>query len=1139
MKRTPLLVAVLTLCVSSAVSYGREELPLKIEVPAPVNLAPKAKITADSEYSGSYLARFVADGQIPPAGSGADVGKVWAVKGGTHSKGATLTFAWSEPVVIAEIVYYGRTAFLPNENWKDYQVLLDGAAKPVLVGQLKSGHGPQRIALPKPAIARKLTVKFTSSYGGANPGASEVRIYSSRATDAMLGKFSSARRVRRGRAPVASPVKDSPELAKRLQAGELGFTKILVIQRNSINCSHVYTYHSEGFGKGGGLYVLTLGEGENKLDRLVDAAEGQILDCNVSYDGKELLFSWKKSAKEKYRIFRMNTDGTELTPITDGTSNDMNACWLPDGGIAFLSDRKPAFAYCWVTTSPILFRCDGDGGNVVRLSANYLNDFTPSVMADGRILYSRWEYVDKPAIPIQSLWTMNADGTGVAGFFGNRVLSPATFMEARQIPGSGKVLCVLTSHNGPCRGAVGIIDTSHGPNAQEGITNLTPEVRVDPVDRGSGNNVRGPYESPYPIDGKHYLVSRGGEIQVRDYAMKSQATVLAKSGAMGYYNPQPIRAMRKPMVRRFIPPTESNQPWATMIMQDVYVGLAPHVQRGRIKQIAIVQELEKSVRAEVSRRSFGFQFPTVSCGATYSPKKVWGYAKVEADGSANFRVPARVPIYFMALDEHGRALQRMRSHTHLMPDERQSCVGCHADRNTVAAAGGARPTAAIRAPQELDKPEWGVGGFSYARIVQPVLDEHCVKCHSPGGKAAKIDLSGDKTDFFNVSYDVLARERWGREGSPYVSWIPTYNGHEANILKVTPKTWGSPVSKLANVVLSGHPDAEGKPRVRLPDAAKRRIFAWIDLNVPYYGTSRSNHYTRPGCRQLMPPAFEKTLADVAKRRCADCHKPDSRGRIRLPRKVYTRITNPRLNTFLTAPLSRSAGGTEACGKIVFKTTDDPDYQAILKTFRPIAELIEKTPRMDMPGAVVDEPCPDPSIGAAAPPPRVVANSSSGAVNPAKAKEPKRMWANSFLWAKAPELVVDKWLSAKPETKGKYVLIEFWATWCGPCRRSIPLLNRFHEKYGDELVVIGVSDESEADVRKLIDPKINYYSAIDTQARTKKKFGVFGIPHVVILEPGGYVIWEGFPLLPGYELTEQIIERILVVGRKLKAQGRTK
>ncbi len=169
-------------------------------------------------------------------------------------------------------------------------------------------------------------------------------------------------------------------------------------------------------------------------------------------------------------------------------------------------------------------------------------------------------------------------------------------------------------------------------------------------------------------------------------------------------------------------------------------------------------------------------------------------------------------------------------------------------------------------------------------------------------------------------------------------------------------------------------------------------------------------------------------------------------------------------------------------------------------------------------------------------PRFAANSPFADGEPEAIKQEKRLWARSFLYSEAPEFVVEKWLSEQPDTEGKYVLIEFWATWCGPCRRSIPLLNGFHQKYGDELVVIGVSEESEADVRAMQEPRIEFYSAIDTQRRMKDQLGVLGIPHTIIVEPTGCVIWEGFPLLEGYELTDQIIERILEVGRRLRAEA---
>jgi len=112
--------------------------------------------------------------------------------------------------------------------------------------------------------------------------------------------------------------------------------------------------------------------------------------------------------------------------------------------------------------------------------------------------------------------------------------------------------------------------------------------------------------------------------------------------------------------------------------------------------------------------------------------------------------------------------------------------------------------------------------------------------------------------------------------------------------------------------------------------------------------------------------------------------------------------------------------------------------------------------------------------------------------PPEVKEGKRLWAKSVLFEKAPELAVETWLTEEPDTKGKYVLYEFWATWCPPCRRSISLLNELHRKFGEELVVIGISHETEEAVRKLKEPAIEYFSAIDTQGRMRNELGVLGM-----------------------------------------------
>ena len=720
-----------------------------------------------------------------------------------------------------------------------------------------------------------------------------------------------------------------------VKAGALGFDTLLLIQRKPLNPSHVYTYHVEGLIKGGGLYSLSLRD--NKRVRLVDASDGVILDCQVSYDGRQILFSWKRTMSEPFKIWRVNTDGSGLTcVIGQDSNNNMNACWLPDGGIAFMSDRKPAFAYCWTSTSPVLYRADGKGGNIVKLSANYLTDFTPSVMADGRILFSRWEYVDRPAIPIQSLWAINPDGTSLAGVFGNRVLCPATFMEAKDITGMpGKILCVMTSHNGPCRGAIGLLDLTKGGNAQEAIRNLTPDVRVGPVeDAGAGNGLRGPYESPVPLDADYFLVSREGRILLRDYAGTVDATLCEPEEGMGFYSAQPIRSRMQPISPRPSRVDPTAEPWAEVVLHDVTVGLGDAVKPGEIKRIAVVQEMEKDIRSQVNQRQFGFQFPVVSCGATYAPKRVWGFATVEADGSAHFKVPSGVPLYFLPLDAEGRAVQRMRTFTHFMPGEKQSCIGCHADRNYVSPSvvtRGGRSIAAGRPAQALAEPEWGSrDGFSFACVVQPVLNANCVRCHD---EKSALDLSGDRTDYFNVAYENLARRGTQAEHggdahggmaafgkNPYTSWIPSFNGCESNILQIQPKTWGSPVSRLAEVVVSGHPDSKGEKRLALKAGDRLKILMWIDLNVPFYGTSQSRQPELRGCRQILPKDFDAVLKEVASRRA-----------IALPRTFYMRLDHPEKNPFLAVPLAKGA----------FASVDDPDYRKILSCFDGVQDALAK------------------------------------------------------------------------------------------------------------------------------------------------------------------------------------------------------
>ncbi len=166
------------------------------------------------------------------------------------------------------------------------------------------------------------------------------------------------------------------------------------------------------------------------------------------------------------------------------------------------------------------------------------------------------------------------------------------------------------------------------------------------------------------------------------------------------------------------------------------------------------------------------------------------------------------------------------------------------------------------------------------------------------------------------------------------------------------------------------------------------------------------------------------------------------------------------------------------------------------------------------------------------------------------KEPKRIWAQSLLFCDAPKLEVGDWLTDEPDLEGKFVLIMFWRTWCGACKRAVPKLNAFQEKFGNELAVIAVTGEPAETVAAYRGPEMKFFMALDApgtkadeedaikdQGATEEKYGVWGWPHCVLLEPEHRgVIWEGYPDLKGYELTAEKVEKALAIGRQ-RRQGK--
>ena len=162
-----------------------------------------------------------------------------------------------------------------------------------------------------------------------------------------------------------------------------------------------------------------------------------------------------------------------------------------------------------------------------------------------------------------------------------------------------------------------------------------------------------------------------------------------------------------------------------------------------------------------------------------------------------------------------------------------------------------------------------------------------------------------------------------------------------------------------------------------------------------------------------------------------------------------------------------------------------------------------------------------------------------------------VWADSYLWCAIEDVVggaipVERWANKEPKPEdfvGKYVLVEMWATWCPPCRRSLPYLDFIAKKYKDDLVVVSICETDEEAIRNMpsgrLDlDKVEYFVAVDTGRRLANKLGVRGIPHAILLEPSvGGVVWEGTPTAPRYELDDKTLEKIFKIGRKMRDDGR--
>jgi hypothetical protein len=282
-------------------------------------------------------------------------------------------------------------------------------------------------------------------------------------------------------------------------------------------------YAGNGQPDTGLLYRYNLRTREKNV--IFDARGGSVRDPHVDYDGRTILFSHRPSGTDFYHLFQIQADGSGLRQLTDGPWDDIEACRLPDGDIAFISTRCKRWVSCWYTQVGTLFRCKPDGTGITCLSANIEHDNTPAVLPDGRLLYMRWEYIDRSQVEYHALWTMNPDGTGVNVFYGN-MHSYTVMIDALPIPGTQEVLASFSP--------------GHGANEHAGFATLVSPLQGPDVQAAARRvSEKGRIRDPYPLSRDLFLMARDRTLLLMDRTGREQAVYTDPLCAV--HEPRPLR----------------------------------------------------------------------------------------------------------------------------------------------------------------------------------------------------------------------------------------------------------------------------------------------------------------------------------------------------------------------------------------------------------------------------------------------------------------------------------------------------------------------------------------------------------------------------------------------------------------------
>jgi hypothetical protein len=680
-----------------------------------------------------------------------------------------------------------------------------------------------------------------------------------------------------------------------------------IIYATHMNLGIIYLEtETQGCPDGSELRIIDLTPEKNgkplKDELLFDSKSGIVRDPELSFDAKKLLFAWRKTNEDlktigkmapktgNYKIYEMDLATREIRQLTDDTTYgaDFEPCYLPNGDIMFSSTRCVQEVTCGWGDASNLYIMNRDGKYARRLGFDQTQTAFPHLLDDGRIVYTRRDYNDRGQTYAHALFVMNVDGTFQTEYYGNNTSEPTSLQHTRQIPGTGKTMAIAGGYHTSQGGKLLIINPKDGVEEYQGLKFINWDYTKKIFGGDHYGREGDQYAYPYPFSEDEFLISyepfgghllnKEGKVTNRSeqgtmlyklYFMRSDGTreLLASNPTLSCTQGIPVISRKPPILRAS--GVDYKKESGIMYVQNVYFGpSAEGIKPGTIKKIRVNEIYYKPVtiggacwappRSQVGpgkKYSSVGQHSVTPVGvgtASFDAKRILGEIDVHEDGSAMFEVPARTPIYLQLIDDKGHVAQSMRSWATLMPNEKFSCVGCHENKNNTPLT-MKRTMAMQRAPQKLksfydisDRP------FSYAKMIQPIFNKHCVSCHAPGKKAAKIDLSDniviDDPDHhgnsatqrkFYQSYLTLLKVKVGKgegkrraekrltEGTPN-KWVDYYT-RLLTVERTPPYYAGSCNSGLLKMLEEGHHN------VKISREELDKIAAWMDLNVPFIG----------------------------------------------------------------------------------------------------------------------------------------------------------------------------------------------------------------------------------------------------------------------------------------------------------------